>query len=301
MSPTTPALRYDDRVAIITGAGRGLGREYALLLAERGARVVVNDLESADLVVKEIEAAGGDAVANTSSVTDPDAAAAMVDQAIATWGRLDIVINNAGIGGSTFSPPEETERVIATHYYGTNNVLRAAMPKFQAAGYGRVVNTSSGSVFGIPRCGDYAAAKGAILALSRVLANELRAQPALDIKVNAIMPVAQTPLMPVASDPEIAAMMDRVFAPSKVATFVAVLCHEQVPCTGETFVVGGDRAARVLIQTTAGHAGDDVTPEDYLAHFDAVMAGEEPRAASSAMVDLMTRSGLAPMSPTDIK
>jgi len=98
-------------------------------------------------------------VANAASVTDPAGAQSMVDDAIAAWGRLDIVVNNAGIAGSTLAPPPMTELVVATHLLGTANVLRAAMPTLEAAGYGRVVNTSSGSVFGIPHSGDYAAAK----------------------------------------------------------------------------------------------------------------------------------------------
>ena len=292
-------LQFGGQVAIITGAGRGLGRDHALLLARRGARVVVNDLQSADGVVEEIVAAGGEAVANAASVVDPAGAQSMVDQAIGTWGRLDIVVNNAGIGGTTFPPPEETARVVATHYFGTNNVLRAAMPVLEASGYGRIVNTSSGSVFGIPRTGDYAASKGAILALTRVLANELRARPELDIKVNAIMPVAQTPLIPVSGDPTFAAMMATVYGADRVSPFVAVLCHEQVPCSGETFTVGGGRAARVLLQTTAGHLADEPTPEDYLAHFDAVMAGEDRRDSSGALADLLGRSGHAPRQIVD--
>jgi NAD(P)-dependent dehydrogenase (short-subunit alcohol dehydrogenase family) len=294
-------LRFDDRVAIVTGAGRGLGREYALLLAARGARIVVNDLASADAVAEEIRGAGGDAVANAADVADPAGATSIVDQAIGAWERLDIVINNAGIGGGTFPAPDVTEHVVGTHYFGTNNVLRAAMPHLEAGGYGRVVNTSSGSVFGIPGTGDYAAAKGAILALTRVLASELRARPELDIKLNAIMPVAQTPIMPVSSDPAFAEMMDRVFAPARVAPFVALLCHEQVPCSGETFTVGGDRAARVLLQTTAGLVGHDLTPEDYLAHFDDVMAGVDRRDSNGALSDLLTRAGQASVTVSQIR
>jgi NAD(P)-dependent dehydrogenase (short-subunit alcohol dehydrogenase family) len=225
----------------------------------------------------------------------------MVDQAIATWGRLDIVVNNAGIGGGTFPPPAVTEQVVAVHYFGTNNVLRSAMPHLEAGGYGRIVNTSSGSVFGIPRTGDYAAAKGAILALTRVLANELRARPELDIKVNAIMPVAQTPLMPMSHDKAFAEMMERVYAPSKVASFVALLCHEQVPCSGETFTVGGGRAARVLLQTTAGYVANDPTPEDYLDHFDDVLAGLDPRDSSGTLTDFLTRAGQAPVTISQVR
>jgi NAD(P)-dependent dehydrogenase (short-subunit alcohol dehydrogenase family) len=296
----TDELRFDGRVALVTGAGRGLGREYALFLAQRGARVVVNDVSASDAVVDEIRTAGGDALGNSSSVADPVGAESMVAQALSTWGALDVIVNNAGIGGTTFGPPDESHRVMATHFYGTNNVLRAAMPHLDARGYGRIVNTSSGSVFGIPRTGDYAAAKGAILALTRVLANELRVRPELDIKVNAIMPVAQTPLLPVSSDPVFAAMMDTVYAPARVAPFVALLCHELAPCSGETFTVGGGRVARVLLQTTSGHVSPDPTPEDFLEHFDTVMAGEDPRESNGALADLLARAGERPVQPTDV-
>jgi NAD(P)-dependent dehydrogenase (short-subunit alcohol dehydrogenase family) len=299
----TSQLRFDGRVAIITGAGGGLGREYALLLAQRGTRVVVNDLgaDKAEATVAEIRATGGEAVVNGADVADPASATSIIDQALATWGRLDIVVNNAGVGGGTLSTPEITEHVVATHLFGTANILRAALPKLEASSYGRIVNTSSGSVFGIPRSGDYAAAKGGILALSRVLANELLARPELDIKINVIMPVAQTPMMPVASDPDFASMMEFVFAPSRVAAFVALLCHERLPCTGETFTVGGGRAARVLLQTTAGHLADNPTPEAYLEHFDDIMAGIDPRQSNGGLSDLLARAGRTPVSISDVR
>ena len=184
-------LRFDDRVAIVTGAGGGLGRAHAMLLAERGAHVVVNDLgpprqggegdpSVAAAVVAEITPAGGSAVASADSVADPDGAAGIVQQALDTWGRLDIVVNNAGITGQgVFAPPEIWERVVATHLLGTANVLRAAFPVMEAAGYGRIVNTSSSSVLGTPGGGDYAAAKGGVLALSRVLVAQLASRPEL--------------------------------------------------------------------------------------------------------------------------
>lgn len=295
-------LHFDGQVALVTGAGRGLGREYALLLAQRGARVVVNDLGLAGQVVDEIRTAGGEAVANESSVVDAEATDAMVEQALSTWGQLDIIVNNAGIGGGTLSPPDVTERVLATHFLGTANVLRSARPVMESSGYGRIVNTSSGSFFGIRGTGDYAAAKGAILALSRVLANEYRARPDSDIKVNVIMPAAQTPLMPVASDATFAAMMDDVFAPWRVAAFVALLCHRDAPCNGETFLVGGGRASRVLFQSTAGYVDGDPTPEGYLEHFADVMAGADAREnTEGTLADILSRGGQTSVSIVDVK
>ena len=219
----------------------------------RGARVLVNDLggardgradgvggavpDSADLVAAEIVAGGGEAVANRASVADRDGASSLVEQALDTWGRVDIVVNNAGItGAGALEDADVFARVVDTHLYGTANVLRAAWPHFTERGYGRVVNTSSGSMFGADGAADYAAAKGGIFALSRVLAVEHRNT---NIKVNTIMPVAYTRMTAAIPDPTIVAWLEAWFPPEKVAPFVALLCHDSVPCTGETFVVGG--------------------------------------------------------------
>jgi NAD(P)-dependent dehydrogenase (short-subunit alcohol dehydrogenase family) len=293
-------LRLDGRVALVTGAARGLGRAHALLLARRGARVVVNDIGDAAAVVREITEAGGEAVANGGDVSSPASAREMAELARQRWGSLDILVNNAGIGAGSLNDPEVTERVLGVHLTGTINLLRVALPLMKERGYGRIVNTSSGSVFGIPGTGDYAAGKGGILAYTRVLANELKAAPEFDIKINAIMPVAQTPIMPVVPDKEFAAMMDTVFAPAKVSPLVVLLAHEKCPCSGEVIVVGGGRAARMLMLTTAGYADDDPTPEDYLAHFGEVMAGAEPREAEGTLSDLLARRGQAARSTADL-
>jgi NAD(P)-dependent dehydrogenase (short-subunit alcohol dehydrogenase family) len=293
-------LRFDGKVALVTGAARGLGRAHALLLARRGARVVVNDIGDPAAVVREITQAGGEAVANGDDVSSPASARAMAELALDRWGSLDVLVNNAGIGAGSLNDPEVTERVLGVHLTGTINLLRVALPVMRQRGYGRIVNTSSGSVFGIPGTGDYAAGKGGVLAYTRVLASELKATPELDVKINAIMPVAQTPLMPVVPDEEFAAMMDAVFAPRKVSPLVALLSHEKCPCSGEAIVVGGGRAARVLMLTTAGYVDEDPTPEGYLAHFDEVMAGADPREAAGGLSDLLVRRGRAAMSPADL-
>jgi NAD(P)-dependent dehydrogenase (short-subunit alcohol dehydrogenase family) len=299
-----PELRFDGQVAVVTGAGGGLGRAYALLLAARGARVVVNDLggardgtgaptDLAHAVVDEIIAAGGEAVADLDSVTDPAAAQRLVARAVDTWGRLDVVVNNAGITGKgSLADPDVYERVVATHLFGTVNVLRAAWPHLLAQqGGARVVNTASGSFFGVPGAGDYAAAKGGVLALTRSLACDTRRT---GIHINAVMPVAYTRMTAAVPSRTFTEWMERWFQPDKVAAFVAVLCHESVPCTGETFVVGGGRAARVLFQTTRGHMEDQPTPESFRDAFDEVMAGQDARVQSDANDDLLRYAELLP-------
>lgn len=283
-------LRFDNRVAIVTGAGGGLGRAHAMLLAERGARVVVNDYGGprdglgdgdpamADAVVGEIGEHGGTAIADHGNVASAVHADALVKRALDAWGRLDVVVNNAGITGrGSFTDPESYLRVYATHLVGTVNVLRAVWPHFLERDYGRVVNTTSGSVFGAPGSGDYAAAKGAVFALSRNLAQDHRET---NIKVNAIMPIAATRMTRAIPHEPTVAWLDRWFPPEKVSPFVAFLCHESVPCTGETFTVGGGRAAHVVFAHTRGYFDLDATPESYRDHFDAVMADEDPQDTS---------------------
>jgi NAD(P)-dependent dehydrogenase (short-subunit alcohol dehydrogenase family) len=290
-------LRFDGRVAIVTGAGGGLGRAHARALAERGAKVVVNDLGGprdgvgegtpavAEAVAREIVDAGGEAVASRDTVASVDGAAAIVAQAIDRWGRLDIVVNNAGITGKgAFADPDTWQRVIDTHLFGTVNVLRAAWPHFVAQDYGRVVNTASSSFLGTPSSGDYASAKGGIIGLSRVLASDNRER---DITINVLMPVAHTRMTAAVPDPVYASWLERHFAAEKVSAFVLTLCHETVPCSGETFIAGGGRAARVLFATSRGHFDPTPTPESFRDNWDAVMAGEDLRAATSGQGDLI--------------
>jgi NAD(P)-dependent dehydrogenase (short-subunit alcohol dehydrogenase family) len=291
-------LRLDDRVAIVTGAAQGLGRAHAHALAARGARVVVNDLggsrtgegsdaAAAQAVVDEIVAAGGEAIASGHSVAAPDSAAAIVAQAVDTWGRLDIVVNNAGVTGQgAFSPPDVWESVVATHLYGTVNVLRAAWPHFTEQGYGRVVNTASSSFLGTPHSGDYASAKGGIVGLSRVLASDHR-DTDLDLCINVLMPVAYTRMTAAVPDEVYRSWLERHFPAEKVSAFVVYLCHESLTVSGETFIAGGGRAARVLFETTRGWFEPEPSAESFRDHFDAVMAGDDARVATSGQGDLI--------------
>jgi len=196
--------RFDQRVAIVTGAGGGLGREHALALAKRGARVVVNDLggardgsggsaTAAEGVVAEIEAAGGEAMANAASVTDFAAVQAMVDAAVSRWGRVDILVNNAGVlRDKTFAKMEldDFRFVVDVHLMGAVNCTKAVWDHMRAANYGRIVmTTSSSGLYGNFGQSNYGAAKMALVGLMQTLSIEGAKH---DIRVNCLAPTAHT-------------------------------------------------------------------------------------------------------------
>jgi NAD(P)-dependent dehydrogenase (short-subunit alcohol dehydrogenase family) len=263
---------FEGRVAVVTGAGRGIGRAYAQLLARRGARVVVNDLggstagRGADAgpagdAVTEIVAAGGTAVADTNDVADVTGAQAIVDTAVDQFGRIDVVVNNAGIirwAGFPAVDADSLDAHLAVHVGGSFNTTRAAWPHMVEQGYGRVVMTTSAGVFGLPNNASYAAAKGAVIGLTRSL-NTAGAK--LGIKVNAIAPAAYTRM---ASGPG----ADQL-PPELVAPMVAFLAHEDCPVSGEIYAAGAGRFARVFIGVTEGyvHPGPEATIEDVAAHW----------------------------------
>jgi NAD(P)-dependent dehydrogenase (short-subunit alcohol dehydrogenase family) len=276
-------LRFDGRVAVVTGAGRGLGRAHAMLLASRGAKVVVNDLggspngegtsaEPAEAVVEEIRELGGEALVDTHDVVADGEA--VVETALEAWGRIDVLVNNAGYaGGGLFHEmsPEDFATVSKSHYDGTVNVTRRAWREMVEAQYGRVVITSSSSVFGMPFTSPYVASKGALFSLGRGLAKE---GAFFGIKVNTLMPVAYSRLTEQQPQKKLVKWLDENFQPEGCAPFVGLLAHEDVPCTGETFVGGGGRIARVILGEGRGFEGAS-TPEDYRDHFDRVMSLDE--------------------------
>jgi len=283
-------LRFDGRVAIVTGAGRGVGRCHALLLAARGAKVVVADLggeldgtgESsapAELVVKEIEAEGGEAVAAFASVAEEAAANSIVQTAIDAFGRLDIVVNNAGIAAPEYFETHNMDKfrlMNAVHYLGTVYVTKAAYPHLEAAGYGRIVNTCSEAVLGmVPKATSYAGGKGGVLGFTKGLALDAMRH---GILVNAVAPRAGTRL----SGPDVmAATYDQPaelftglpgqFPPEQVSPVMAYLAHESCTLNGEIIVAGGGQAMRLALLETQGIQSDDMTPEFVAEHVDQLL------------------------------
>ncbi len=270
-------LGYDGKVAIITGAGGGLGKSHALELARRGARIVVNDLGgsvdgsgsdkgAAQLVVDEIEAAGGEAVADTNSVATPEGGAAVVKSAVDAFGTVDIVINNAGIlRDKTFHnmTPELLEPVIGVHLLGAFYVTQPAWLIMREKGYGRVVNTSSNSgILGNFGQSNYGAAKMGLVGFTRVLANE---GARFNIKVNAIAPVAKTRMTE-----ELLGTFGEKLQPEEITPTVAYLAHEDCPVTGEVYSVAGGVVARFFIGLTPGWYANGHSVEDVRDNFDQV-------------------------------
>jgi len=276
---------FEGRVAVVTGAGRGIGRAYARLLAQRGAKVVVNDLGGsmegegtdtglAQSVVDEIEAAGGDAVADTNDVSTQAGGEAIINTAVDHYGRVDIVVNNAGIirwAGLPQVDLENLERHLAVHLLGSFNTMRAAWPHFIEQHYGRVVLTTSSGVFGLENNLSYAAAKAGIVGLAR--SAKVAGEPH-GIKVNLIAPAAQTRMAggdPLGDDAQ--AVPGRPFMPSDaVAPMVAFLAHESCPVSGEIYTAGAGRFARLFIASTEGYVHEDgpATVEDVAKNWDAI-------------------------------
>jgi len=267
-------LSFEGRIAIVTGAGRGIGRAYALLLADRGAGVVVNDLggsiegdgadaEPASTVAAEIVAAGGAAIADTSDVASPAGAQALVDAAVERFGRLDILINNAGIvrwGGFPKADADNLARHLEVHVAGSFNTARAAWPHMVEQAYGRIIMTGSSGMFGLPNNLSYATAKAGVIGLTRSLTT---AGARHGIKVNVIAPAAFTRMAgPNTDEPP-------QMSPELVAPMVAFLAHEACPVSGEIYAAGAGRFARIFIASTEGYvdAASEPTIEDVAEHW----------------------------------
>lgn len=270
-------LRFDDRVVVVTGGGRGLGRAYALLLGARGAKVVVNDSGSAidgvgvdgdpaDEVVAEINSSGGQAVASTASVATAEGGQAIVDTALEHFGRVDALIHNAGnnrYAALAEMSHEDFDAVLDVHLRGAFHVVRAAFPHMVEAGYGRVVLTSSiGGLYGNHQVANYAAAKTGMLGLSNVVALEGAAH---GVRSNVIVPAAVTRLAEGLDTSQYPPMQPNLVAPA-----VGWLAHESCSITGEILVSIAGRIARAYLAETPGVYRPSWTIEQVAAQIDAI-------------------------------
>lgn len=271
------ALRFDGRVAVVTGGGRGLGRAYALMLAARGAKVVVNDPggaldgEGGDVgpaheVVREITAAGGEAVASTDSVATPEGGQAIIDSALERYAGIDILVHNAGIvrrASLKDMSYDDFDAVLDVHLRGAFHVVRPAFPQMCTAGYGRIVLTSSiGGLYGNHDVANYAVAKAGVIGLSNVAAMEGAAHGVVS---NVIVPAAVT---------RMAAGIDTSayppMGPELVAPVVGYLAHETCSATGEMFVALAGRVATAAIVESPGVYRPSWDIEDVAEHLAAI-------------------------------
>jgi NAD(P)-dependent dehydrogenase (short-subunit alcohol dehydrogenase family) len=263
-----PLMTFEDQVAIVTGAGGGLGRCHALELARRGARVVVNDLGSAvdgsgqsisaaQAVVDEIAAAGGTAIASGDSVASEEGGAAIVATAMEAFGRVDVLVNNAGIlRDAAFKnmTADQVDAVIAVHLAGAFNVTRAVWPVMREQNYGRIVQTTSGTgLFGNFGQANYGAAKMGLVGMMHVLAIEGARN---GIAVNAIAPIARTRMTE-----DIMGDAGKAMDPELVTPVVVYLSHRDCDRTAHIYSVGAGKVSRVFIGVTKGIEDTTLTPE----------------------------------------
>jgi NAD(P)-dependent dehydrogenase (short-subunit alcohol dehydrogenase family) len=269
--------RFDGRVAVITGGGRGLGREYALLLAARGAKVLINDNGSsltgeghddgpAQAVVEEIKASGGEAAACTESVATPEGGRAIIEAAYDSFGKVDILIHSAG--NSVFHPldtitHEDFRKVVDIHLLGGFNVVQPLFPRLRAAGYGRVVLTGSiGGIYSMPTVAGYAVSKSGMIGLNNIIAIEGADR---GIKSNIILPGASTRMSEGIDVSQFPPM-----GPELVAPVVGWLAHETCSISGEMLISTAGRVARAFITESEGVYDPDWTIDKVGDQIDAI-------------------------------
>jgi NAD(P)-dependent dehydrogenase (short-subunit alcohol dehydrogenase family) len=278
-----PEMRFDGRVCIITGAGGGLGRSHALELARRGGKVLVNDLggsldgsgassSAAQRVVDEISAFGGQAAANHDSVATPEGGRAIVEAALTAFGRVDVLVNNAGIlRDKAFHKMDEAmiDAVIDVHLRGAFNVTQPAFRLMREQGYGRIISTSSASgLFGNFGQANYGAAKAGLAGFTRVLALEGAGH---GIMVNAIAPIASTRMTE-----DLLGELAAKVSPETVSPIVAYLAHQDCSVNGNIYSVAGGRVARIVVVETPGVVLPEITAEAFRDHLsDVDQPGEQ--------------------------
>lgn len=294
-----PGSEFAGRVAIVTGAGGGLGLAHAESLARRGARLVVNDLgggtlglpeqgrdeDMAERAAARLRASGAEAIAHPGSVADPGTAKALVALALERWGRVDVLINNAGIASAAFFPDvddAELQRHVDVSLAGCLRTMRAVWPHMVERGYGRILNTGSAACFGNP-IASYASTKAGLWGLTKTVALFAAAH---DIRVNLLLPASWSRLTAQLPASEFRDRLERDFTPEKVSPLAALLVDERCPVNGEVFSAGGGRVARAVYAVTeAVPLGGEL--EDAARAVERVMSDDAFRALSSTHDDMV--------------